>query len=260
MTLWCVTTKERLEKSTGILSSLAVGWPGAKMIDRYPPEDGRALAVWGQIWAALEVIPRAAAAKRRFWQIDNGYWRSRWVCEDCYFRLSYRGLSANYWPDAPAERGALLREQLKPWRKQGHHVVIALPSLSYGQAMGIDTAPWIKSIEARVMAATDRPIIVRRKEEPRPISEDLNRAWALVTHSSNACVDAVLAGIPAFVEPGAPTAPLGNTDIAKLECPELDDRDAVINSLMAQQFTLPEMQNGTAYRYLSQIAAFVDGK
>lgn len=259
--LWCVATAERREKSIGILSSLAQGWPsGARLTEQYPPEDGNPFAVWGQIWIALNVIPKAIKANRPFWQIDNGYWRSRKVCEDCYYRLSYRSLLATFWPDAPRERGTPMRNALRPWRKNGKHIVIALPSLTFGQSMGIDTGPWIASISARVRAVTDRRIIIREKKESRPISDDLANAWALVTHSSNACVDAMLAGIPAFVEPTAPTAPLGNLDLAKIETPELADRDALVASMMSQSFLLSEMQSGLAHHYLSRIAEFVDRK
>jgi hypothetical protein len=90
----------------------------------------------------------------------------------------------------------------------------------------------------------------------RPLAEDFTDCWAVVTHSSNIATDAVLGGLPAFVEKTAPTAPLGNLSLRNLDHPTLASRreiDAWWSSLMCQQFTLAEMRSGLAHSYLSAV-------
>lgn len=262
MPLYLVVTPERREKSTRVLSALGAGWrDGARLItDERPPVDHHPIAVWGQIWTALRLIPKASRANRPYWQIDNGFFRPWQTCVNGYYRFSYRSISPVLWPDAPAERAASMGAELKDWRTQGRHILLALPSEYFGKAVGIDTKPWIAGIEARIKAVTDRPIVLRKKDTKTPLSAHLRDCWAVVTHSSNVCVDAALAGIPAFVEPTAPTAPLGNLDLTQIESPRLTDRAAWWRSLCCQQFSLAEMSSGVAYRYLSRISALVDGK
>jgi hypothetical protein len=127
----------------------------------------------------------------------------------------------------------------------------------FGRAIGLDVPGWIATIEARLRAATDRPILIRPKYSATPLAGDLRDAWALVTHSSNVAVDAVLAGIPVFVAPTSPAASVGRSDL-DIEHPRIGDRDAWWTSLMCQQFTLSEMADGTAWRLMRQIAAQVD--
>jgi hypothetical protein len=86
-----------------------------------------------------------------------------------------------------------------------------------------------------------------------PLADDLRNCWALVTHSSNVAVDAVLMGIPVFVAPTCPAAPVGNLDLAKLETPDMPDRARWFDSLMAQQFTVDEMRSGLAKEYLQMV-------
>jgi len=77
--------------------------------------------------------------------------------------------------------------------------------------------------------------------------------WALVTHSSNVAVDAVIAGVPVFVEPTSPAAPVGNLDLAKMENPNMPERGPWFDSLMAQQFTVDEMRSGLAREYMQMV-------
>jgi hypothetical protein len=95
---------------------------------------------------------------------------------------------------------------------------------------------------------------VRPKYSATPLVGDLRDAWALVPHSSNVAVDAVLAGIPLFVASTSPAAPAGRTDL-DIENPTMPDRESWWASLTCQQFTLREMADGTAWRLMQMIAA-----
>jgi hypothetical protein len=237
------------------MRALARGIGHSRVIVGEPPAGPAPFAVWGQEWLALRIIPRAAREGRPFWHIDNGFYLPARGTAHGYYRCTYRGMSPILLRD-PAPRPDL-RVKMQPWRRDGRHVLLALPGASFGRAMGINVRSWLAHIEGRLRILTDRPIVVRPKTFTKPLAPDLAGAWALVTHSSNVAVDAVIAGIPVFVAAESPAAPVGRTDL-DIENPVMPDREAWWASLMNQQFTLPEMASGTAWRLMRQIASQVE--
>jgi hypothetical protein len=255
--LWVCIEPERREKTLRILGSFAQGWgEHVKLCEGMPPDDGNPFIVWGQKWTALEAIPKAIAQNRPFWQLDNGYWMSGGGRNVGYYRISYRGLQPVFLKDAPP-RAEAIGVKMAPWRKDGEHIVFALPGEGYGRAVGLDMKSWVRETQDRLRDLTKRPIVVRPKDSTTPLAHDLRNAWALVTHSSNVAVDAVLAGVPVFVAGTSPAAPVGRTEF-DFENPVMPERKDWLNSLMCQQFTLPEMQRGTAFHYLSKVREMVD--
>lgn len=257
--LWCCVTPERVGKTTMIMKAMSDGNPKAKMIIGEPPDDGEPFIVWGQEWLTLRIVPDAIKKGRPFWHLDNGFWRPSRGTSDGYYRITYRGFSPVLLPWSDTMLYRLLRVEQQPWRTDGKHIVIGLPGTSFGMAAGISSEEWVATIEERVRAATDRPIIVRPKLSKTPLREDLKNCWALVTHSSNVAVDAVIAGVPVFVAPTNPAAPVGRTDL-DLEHPVTPLRDPWLGSLMSQQFTLDEMRTGVAGVWMKRVADFVDQK
>lgn len=241
-----------------LMQALSAGWPGSKTILGAPPPGKRPFAVSQQRWLAVDLIPEALKVGRPFYHMDNGYIAPGRGDPhgNGYYRITYRGMSPILMRDAPATR---IPFEMKPWRKTGSHVILALPGEHYGRAMGLDMEAWISTSMKRLQGVTDRRIRCRHKLTSMPLATDLRDCWAVMTHSSNIAVDAVLAGIPVFVAPTNPAAPVGNLDIADIERPLMPDRAAWFDSLMAQQFSLPEMRSGFAREMLGRVKEQVDG-
>lgn len=248
--MWCCATPERLAKSRRVMEAFAEGCPGARVIVGPPPDDGAPIVLWGQRWLVERVLPQAIRSGREWWLIDNGYYLASRNGLPGYHRITYRGLAPVLLPGADRHR---LPVTFPAWRKDGKHIVIALPGEFFGRAMGLHMPRWARSIHARVHARTRRPIIVRPKDAGYPIERDLKGAWALVTHSSNAAIDAVRAGIPVFCEPSCAAAPVGNLSLDDLERPAMPPREEWWASLMATQWTQDEMRAGIAWRMMQQV-------
>lgn len=261
----CYVTMGRENKTSRLLGAWAAGvGQGVSFSFAEHLQPVRHHVLWGQIWTAETVVPAARARGDHVWQLDNG-----WVHPACggsagHYRVTLDGPAPRFIPGAPLERVARLGVTLAPWRREGRHVLVALPGPSFGRAWGLDMPAWVEgapgglSLLERVQAATDRPVVVRRKDSTTPLAEDLDGAWAVVTHSSNVAVDAVLAGVPVVCEPSSPTAPLGNLGLGHLERPHLAERAPWLASLLRQQWTLEEMRSGEAWqalRALSELAA-----
>jgi hypothetical protein len=85
----------------------------------------------------------------------------------------------------------------------------------------------------------------------QPIEEDLKGAHAIVTFNSNAAVDAVIAGIPAFaMDQGSMAWDVTEHDLARIEQPIRPDRDQWAAELAYTQWTQDEMARGWAWHHL----------
>lgn len=259
--LWGCVTPERYIKTHRLMHALTLGWPGGQIVIGPPPPTADPFAVWGQEWLTLSILPAAALAGRPFYHVDNGFYKPARGGVVGYYRITYRGLSPIFLKDAVRERGLRIGwADFKPWRKTGRHILLALPGRSFGRSLGIDVDvdAWFKTVRAKIAKHSDRIVVVREKTSARLLAYDLQQCWAVVTHSSNVAVDAVRAGVPVFVAPTNPAAPVGNLDLSTLENPAMPPRESWWGSLMCQQFTLTEMRDGTAYRQLSRVVNQVD--
>jgi len=246
--IYLCVTPEREEKTFRLMNALHCGDPETtKVVRGAPPKDDCPFVVWGQRWTAEDVLPEATLSGRGFWHIDNGYYLSAGGRPSGYYRITYRGMT----PVDLAIRDKRLPVSFEPWRRSGKHIVLAMPGDHYGRPLGININRWKNQIRRRILQNTDRKIVVRSKSNRAPpLAHDLEHAWALVTHSSTAAVDAARFGVPVFVEPTSAAAPVGNLDLSNIECPTTPGRSQWWRSLMWQQFTIHEMKSGLAWKMM----------
>jgi hypothetical protein len=244
----------RLLKSRRIIGSFARGAGGRAIPTGCLDLDAKDHAFCGQLWTAERLLPDCIRLGLPYWHLDNGWVRPGRGDAEGFYRVTRNGMTPAFIRRADPARAVAIGARLTPWRARGRHILLALPGEAFGKPWGLRMAPWAQDIHTRVRAVTDRPIRVRPKDTRRPLAADLAEAWCVVTHSSNVAVDAVLAGIPAIVEPTSPTAPLGNVGLEWIEQPHLSDlRGEWLASLMWQQFTPQEMRDGLAWEALGRL-------
>jgi len=141
---------------------------------------------------------------------------------------------------------------IRPWRRTGSHVVVCPNSPAFFKLKGDDVDRWLGEVVRILAEECDRSVRVRWKAnvKRRSLAEDLRDAWALVTYSSNAAVDAIAAGVPVFVSSFESAAyRMGLQNLRKIETPFLpDDREAFLYALAANQWTMEEMARGDCWR------------
>lgn len=141
-----------------------------------------------------------------------------------------------------------------PWRKKGTHIVVAEPSPTYQRFHGIEG--WTERTVKELKACTRRPIIVRSKQmqqQPgRRLRDDLKNAHCLITHGSNAAVEAVFMGCPVIVAPESAAALVGRTSLCDIENLAYPDRQRWLHSLAYSQFSERELVDGTLWRLVSE--------
>lgn len=239
------------------MEAIARGWGErpARIVVDYPPNKlQEPFIIWGHLWHAEKLIPVAMRDGRQWWFIDNGWFMPAKGEATGYYRITYRGLSPVYMKDPPDPKRN--RTNMKEWRDKAArgHILLALPGEGFGKPFGFDLNAWAVETMSALRARTDRQIIIREKGCPRPLQNDFAGAWAVVTHSSAVGVEAILHGLPAFVHPWSAAAPVANLSLDNIENPVMpDNRKEWWASLMCQQFTIPEMAAGLAFKYLCQV-------
>lgn len=198
------------------------------------------ITVWGQLRGAKDLL----AKSRHFYRMDHAY-----VGRLEYYRLTRNAFQPTVIKQRPADRWDSLKSRYRlkvgDWRK-GKHIVITLSDPRTYEFFGVQK--WADEIEGEVRKYTDRPIVKRKREESRPISEDLRDAWALVTYASNSAIDALLAGVPVFPLGPSIAKPMGS-GLESLESPRYpENREEFFRHMAYCQFTCPEFQSGFARR------------
>lgn len=148
-----------------------------------------------------------------------------------------------YFEDRDVKKG------LKPWRKDGEHILL-LPS-SRNELLTRGKPSWIEETASEIMQYSDRKIVIKEKDDDK--DELLKNAWAAVTQGSNAAVDVLRAGIPLFTKEQEVFSYAGNVGFENIESPKMGDREFLFNWLGYNQFTLEEMLTGNAMEILRDI-------
>lgn len=217
--------------------------------------------MYGALRGLLPTLKRARLEGRTWFYADNGYFLPG-KTEDSYFRITRNALQIDGSGDAPAARWKRLGLKIKPWRKRGDHIVICPPARVFGETFGFDADEWLQHTLRALARHTARELRVRPKitstdikrdaiYKARPLEADLDGAWALVTHSSNSAVEALMAGIPVFCTVSCASSAMGLSNLDLIESPRTDgDRERWARVLASNQWTLGEMRDGTAWRML----------
>lgn len=210
--------------------------------------------------------------------VDKGYLRQRTdspvrQCE--YWRVAVNG----HHPtkvigrlNSPQDRWNALGLKAKPWRKSGEHILYAGSSAKYHAMAELpDPTSYAVGVVDRLNELTARKIIYRPKpswhdavpvkgaeysHHPQRIADVLDGAHAMVTNGSNACFEAILAGVPTIVLGEAVSRPISSTTLDDVESPRMAtdaERQQWLNDLAYCQYTLAEMSTGLAWSVLKRM-------
>lgn len=237
--------EKRKAKSQRVLEAFAAGcggrmvWTDAEFLE---PGDVAFYGVrpaWSRLWR------QALAERRTIFYLDNSFWDET---RETKFRVG-RNVVQMY--EFPKRDYPKFRRPIMPWREGGEHIVVCPQSSEFMVCVERFSEQWEEWVCRRLRMYTTRPLIVRKKGERRPLAEDLRGAWALVTHTSAAANEALIAGIPAFTTGLCAATSMSNHDLAAIERPKCPDgREAWAAAVAAHEWTLDEMANGTCWKEL----------
>lgn len=169
----------------------------------------------------------------------------------------------------PFDRLEQLQLPMKPWRKQGRHIVIAGSSAKYHEFYGTkEPTAYTQKLVRQLRTLTSRDIVYRPKPSwkeavpidgtsfsapPESIEQVLHGAHCMVTHGSNACFEAVVLGIPCVILGDGVAKPISSTELEKIEDPAIaptSQRYQWMANLAYCQWTMSEFASGEAWAIL----------
>jgi hypothetical protein len=172
---------------------------------------------------------------------------------DDYYQITWTWHNGRgTWPSGGPERFKALNVKLKDWRTAGEHVLVC-PNRSFGVGEQVMREDWADRTAARLEKLTKRRIVIRRhpgnSEPVRPLSADLENAWACVVWSSGVAVHSLLAGIPTYIE--APYQIVkGASATGPVDAPQVVDRLPHFERMAFAQWTVSEIGEGAPFRHL----------
>ena len=194
-----------------------------------------------------ELLQTAFRQNRDVYYCDHAYFgRGR------YYRITKNAYQHDGRGNAGPERFNAFDRKVQPWRRDGQHVLICPNSAIYFGLFGLNVYEWVQQVCDVVAANSTRPVRVRWKNDSTPIESDLKDCWAVVTFTSAAALDALIAGVPVFVLSAFSAAyRFGLSDLREVEHPLFPvGREPFLWNLAANQWTLDEIREGVAWKAL----------
>jgi hypothetical protein len=174
------------------------------------------------------------------------------------------------------DRPNKLKLKLKPWRKDGEHILICAQHSKSEQWRNMPTLErWLHDTIIELRKNSQRPIVIR--SHPRcPVRDnfrmfdrvtlqnpvhidgtyddfylDFSNCWAVISWSSNPGPQAVIAGIPAFVGFDSLAYDVANHDLANIESPHMPNRDNWLLNYAHTEWTVDEIRSGIPFKRLT---------
>ena len=152
----------------------------------------------------------------------------------------------------PKDRLETLGVFIKSWRKTGRNVIVCPISSAVGEFYGIKPSLWLKLVIEEIQRYTDRPVVIKPKDSDSTLWSVLLDAWCIVAYNSNAALEAIVNGVPAFVLGPAASRGMAETSLSKIETPKYpENRELWLCGLSYQQWTLDEIRAGKCWEWLT---------
>jgi hypothetical protein len=177
------------------------------------------------------------------------------------------------------KRWSLFNHQFKPWRTTGNKIIVLGQHHASEQWKGLPKmSMWFEQKVIELRQHTDmqieirphprnpvgfnvnkfknvtmkRPIIDRSTIDDTDFKENLKDVWAVVNHSSNPAMEAIINGVPVFVSRDSLCYTVGNTDISQINNPSMPDRQNWANQLSYTEWFPDEIANGEPWRRIKK--------
>jgi len=240
--------------------------------------DGDVAVIWSVLWQGRmknyrQIWQRYRQANKPVIVLEVGGMR-----RNKSFKIAINGVNrkadfANQ--DVDDRRWPLFNHAFKPWQQTGDNILILGQHDASEQWNGMPSMNvWFEQQINEIRKYTDRPIQVR--PHPRnPVGFDykkyknvsleqpvmdkntvddtnfkdtLKDAWAVVNHSSNPAMDAVINGIPVCVSADSLFYDVGNHTLTHINNPKMPDRREWANKLSYTEWFEDEIERGLPWQ------------
>jgi len=216
------------------------------------------IAVFGMLRGTAQLIEECSKLNQDFYFFDHAYLFGNNHSPSKIFNEKIYRLTKNYFhirdmkklSDDDYKRIQKYKEhvKLKPWKKDGKYILFIPPS-SHVRKYYWYNNNWEIQMLNTIKNYSKKPIVIRAKEDRTPLEKDLENAYCTVSYQSTVVIQSIMSGVPSFCADESMGLPVSLTDMTKIEDPlYTTEREQWIDSLLANQFTMSEIEDGTAWK------------
>lgn len=217
------------------------------------PSGARGAVFYGVDQTNWDHWQRCSTNGEPYYYVDNSFYDKT---RGTHYRIARNSVQHNGQGESDGQRFKALALEIKPWRKDGQHIVVCPQSDSFMREVAGWKNNWLSEAVRTMALASNRRFKIRNWDRDKmkamsTLPADLKHAWILATYSSAASVTALLEGIPVACCAGACYGMgVRLIDIEKPIFPK--DRERFFGVLADNQFTVSEMKDGTAWHALNR--------
>lgn len=220
-------------------------------------------------WVHEPIFAKYKEAGARFAYWDLGYWnrRPKHAPQDGHHRLAIDDWDTKLKMvrGCPSDRFEQIGIKVQEAQKPGDNILVAGMSDKAAGTHGYAYNAWEEKMVLTLSRMLPGQSVVLR---PKPnkkhraettIEQDLQNAKLLVTHHSNAAVDALIAGVPVYCIKGVASV-LSRQELWAEDLPDpsallppIEARRELMNDIAYMQWSVPEMRDGTAWEHIRRI-------
>ena len=236
--------------------------------------DCDAAVIWSMVWSGrmaknFEIYQSYTLRQLPVFVLEVGM-----IHRDRTWKLGVNGTTANaVWvPSYDLDRPRKLGLVVKPWRTRGREIVVMGQRGDSGQWGFTDPTQWYQSKLSEIQQYSDRPLLFRphprfpvpswenvQQQRPRRLAgtydsydfdNAIGKAWAVVNFNSGPGSQAIINGVPAFVDQSSLAATVGNIDLTQIENPNRPDRNQWICDIAHTEWSISELVAGMPQKKL----------
>lgn len=237
---------------------------GYEVHDGAPSEragPGDVMVCWNRYYQTEQLADRCEAEGGTVLVAENGYVRGRHDGGDHYALAIHGHNGSGQWHIGGPERWNALGIDLKPWRTDGEHILVA-PNRSFGMRGFVMPERWGEHTADELRRMTKREVRLRphpgNGKPAVPLERDLEGAHCVVIWSSSVGVKALIGGIPVVcMAPWWVCKSAAHPDVlsANLRGRAYDvAREKALHALAWAQWSVQEIASGEPFRYLLRAA------
>lgn len=264
-----VTPKGGIPILDSFIYSLQEAGEEVIIIDKFEMIDCDALVMWSVLW---RIDQKSLWEAYRAKNIPVIVLEVGGLVRNTYWKIGINGINrmgeyANH--DCPSDRWDKLGIEMKPWRDDGDHILLCAQNERSGAwNTGLSMAEYTEQTITEIRKYTDRKIVVRMHprarfqfdtieknievKSPEPFGNDddfdllvaMENAWAVISHNSNPAIEAIINGIPAFVDETSLSYEVGAGALKDIESPRTPDRTQWANNMAYAEWNDAEIRAG----------------
>jgi hypothetical protein len=210
------------------------------------PKADDVLLIWNRSKNREAIAKRYEAVGAKIFVTENGY-----IGNTKALAIGHHS-GAGEWHVGDEDRWTPLGIELKPWRLDGRDILV-VPQRSIGEEGVAMPRGWEDRMVKRLGELTDRPVRVRKHpgkdRTAKPIEDDFDNVWAVVTWASGGAIKAIIAGVPVFYQFDKWIGADAATSVFDIESPWRGNRLPMLKRLAWAQWTWDEIRSGEAIRW-----------